>query len=585
MYGNFKIIENKIILTSKGRLCETPEELINSELFREILSRFTAHLEKKKSILLKMKKNGHFSDEDISVLIKVLLQLTKNEISVVPGIVPDSDEYLNNPQMLNDFVEQLYNFWRDYERYVICDSEGDSLHKRPYRTFNETIDRLTNVVRKTYREVQENISGTHPRIYRQVEAGAKFGAISVPKNIPYPSGSYEKLRDMPIIRHILMNPPLILDPPMNKRTGKFVKINTNPLDVVELDPSDWLCYPVKAGDLIIHVYFHYKFAELGFSLCNLFEIADEEDMKKKPDGLYLYGVPGGAIDSLSELPTVFYEDEENGIFVGACPNDAKFGYFGYLKKMILTLHNSKKMKTGKMPFHGALVRLYLDNEKEATILFIGDSGAGKSETLEALRALETSKIRDIKIIADDMGSLEIAGNGEIIGYGTETGAFLRIDDLKDGYAFGQIDRSIIMNASMVNARIIMPVTSFENVIMGHKIDFVLYANNYEEIDEDHPVIEKFDSAEKARSVFREGTVMSKGTTTSTGIVHSYYANVFGPPQYKELHDTIAERYFDAMFKKGIFVGQMRTRLGIPGWEMNGPGESAKALIELVCGDK
>ena len=75
--------------------------------------------------------------------------------------------------------------------------------------------------------------------------------------------------------------------------------------------------------------------------------------------------------------------------------------------------------------------------------------------------------------------------------------------------------------------------------------------------------------------------MSKGTTTSKGIVHSYFANIFGPPQYKELHDTIALRFFKQFFEKNLSVGQIRTRLGIPGWEMKGPEEAARALLQAI----
>ncbi len=50
--------------------------------------------------------------------------------------------------------------------------------------------------------------------------------------------------------------------------------------------------------------------------------------------------------------------------------------------------------------------------------------------------------------------------------------------------------------------------------------------------DEHPVIERFKSAEWALDIFREGAVMSKGTTTSSGLVHSYFANIFGPPEYK-----------------------------------------------------
>jgi len=76
--------------------------------------------------------------------------------------------------------------------------------------------------------------------------------------------------------------------------------------------------------------------------------------------------------------------------------------------------------------------------------------------------------------------------------------------------------------------------------------------------------------------------MSKGTTTSTGIVHSYFANIFGPPQYRELHDVLAVKFFNAFFSGNVFTGQMRTRLGISGFEMNGPEEAATALLKLIA---
>jgi hypothetical protein len=138
-----------------------------------------------------------------------------------------------------------------------------------------------------------------------------------------------------------------------------------------------------------------------------------------------------------------------------------------------------------------------------------------------------------------------------------------------------------MNPSQVNARIVMPVTTFETITTGHKIDYILYANNYEEPDDKHPVIERFPSAEAAIEVFRKGAVMSKGTTTSSGLVNSYFANIFGPPEYIELHDSIAGRFFKSFFNKKIFVGQMRTRLGIPGFEANGPKAAAEELLKII----
>lgn len=579
--STLRIIGNKVVLNIRERMCETAEELLESVKFRLVLDRCLENLESKNSPLLCIFNNCEINEESVNDLVKTLTYLVKYESNLVPHIFDKSKCFLSDLDKLAGFVEYLYDYWRHFDRFIINDSEGDRLDKRPYRTFNETIEQLTHLIRTVYRHIQENITGSHPNVYRQVPAGAEMAVISLPKNIAYNGEKYKKLNSIPVIRQMLIYPPLVIQQPMNKRTGHFKKITQNPIDLIELTPGDWLCYPAKVGKLLIMTYFHIEFFELGFSMCNLFQLADDKDLKRKPDALFIYGAPGTVLDGLSTYSTVFYDDEENGIFVGAIPNRPEFGYFGYLKKMILTLHNSIIMKSGNMPFHGAMVKILLQGNKEATILMMGDTGAGKSETLEAFRVLAEKHIRQLTIIADDMGSIELDPNGGAIGFGTEIGAFLRLDDLQPGYAFGHLDRSIIMNPSQVNARIVFPVTKFETVVQGHKIDYILYANNYEEIDNEHPVIERFNTAEWALDIFSEGAVMSKGTTTSSGLVHSYFANIFGPPEYKDVHDKIAAKYFASFFKNNVFVGQMRTRLGIPGYESTGPRDAATELLRII----
>jgi hypothetical protein len=263
------------------------------------------------------------------------------------------------------------------------------------------------------------------------------------------------------------------------------------------------------------------------------------------------------------------------------PGEDHYGYFGYLKKMILTLHNIRMMKKGLMPFHGAMSRIVLRNRKAANLLIIGDTATGKSESLEALRTLGKEVISRLTVIADDMGSLEVTEDTEVVGYGTETGAFIRLDDLEHGYAFNQVDRAIIMSPQRANARVVLPVTSIEEILTGHRVDMILYANNYEQVDDNHPVIQKFDTMEEAMITFRTGAAMSKGTTTSTGLTTSYFANIFGPDQYREIHETIANKVFKAAFANRILVGQIRTRLGVKGFEKEGPREAAQKLLALI----
>lgn len=583
-YGSAKFVDKKLILRLKDRICETPEELLSSSLFLDVVKRYMKDLIRKESKLLVVfgKEIKQIEDCDLHKLIDVFQVLEKMPLENLPKLIDHVESFIEDPNLLQEFVEGLYNYWRTFERYVICDSSQYSLDKRPYRTFDATIETLMHLVRQTYRDMEENITGRHPNIFRQVAAGGELGVITRKKDLlATRMPKYTQLDDIPVIRQMLLYPPLLLDPPMNKRAGKFEEIDKNPMDLVDLNTKEWICYPAKVGQLLIMVYVHERFFELGFSLCNLFELAEDDYLDRKPDAIYLYGVPSGSLDGLANMPTVFYDDKENDILIGAVPNDDVYGYFGYLKKMILTLHNIKVMEQGKMPFHGALVRIVAKDDRAKTVLIIGESGTGKSESLEALRTIGEEQIKEMLIIADDMGSIDMDEDGDIVGYGTETGAFVRLDDLQPGYAFGQIDRSIIMSPSKVNARIILPVTTYEEVIRGYKVDLVLYANNYEPVDEDHPIISRISSAERALEIFRDGTAMSKGTTTSTGLIHSYFANIFGPVQKKELHERISRGFFETLYKNDIFVGQFRTRLGVSGQEQSGPEEAAKALLEIL----
>jgi len=579
--GSYQLNESKIIIRIRDRVSDTPEELLSSEIFRVVFKQYLDKLSKKRSRLLGIFEKTTVSEQDIDLLIETMKYLTKLSGDLVPNVIPGSEQFFRDPNLFNDFIEQFYNHWRQLHRLVVCDSLDNRLDKRPYRTFNDTVEKLVHVVRSAYRDIQENITGNHPNTYRQVSAGAEIGAITLPVELDYPTDLYKKLNEISIIRQVLIYPPMIFDSPMNKRKGMFQRVYTNPLENVNVDPKNWLCYPAKVGPLVIMVYFHVNFFELGFSLSNLFELADDEDLKRKPDAIYLYGTPESALPEYKASETIFYDDEENDILVGTIPLRDEFGYFGYLKKMILTLHNIIMMKRGRMPFHGAFVNLTLLDKGTYSVLIMGESGAGKSETLEALRVIGRDELQDSLIIADDMGSLTVDENGLVLGFGTEIGAFVRLDDLQPGYAFGQIDRAIIMNASQVNARVVLPVTKFGELIKGYPVDFVLYANNFEEVIGDKPIIQAFNDPESAREVFRSGAAMSKGTTATTGLVHTYFANIFGPPQYEATHERISKQFFEAFFKQGSFVGQMRTQLGVPGMEFDGPRQAAIALLEVI----
>ena len=395
---------------------------------------------------------------------------------------------------------------------------------------------------------------------------------------PMPNG-YEALENIPFIDSILLETPFITYPKRNTRTGMFSEVYENPLKYANINEDHWFCYPAKVGELLAYIYFHRDYMAHGITLCNLFEMARKEECRgRKPDMIYVFGANDE--DGDERLKTVFYDDKENDIMLGYVNHSEEIDYFGYMKKMTLTLHNLIMIKRGNLPIHGAMVNITLKDGKTANVAIMGDSGAGKSESLEAFRTLGEEHISNMTIIFDDMGTFKLK-DGKIFGYGTETGAFVRLDDLDQGYAFKEMDRSIFMNPDKTNARLVMPVAPYNEIIKGYEIDLFYYANNYDEVEEGGNSISYFENAKDAIKVFRSGARMAKGTTSEKGLVESYFANPFGPAQKQEETDKLLDKYFNAMFDGTVKVGQLRTCLGVKGQEKVGPRNAALELFEEI----
>jgi len=577
-------VGNQILIHTSGDVCTSGRDIIESTVFREIVSLYCQKLRDEDSSLLDVFPEKWKLEEDADTIVYLIRCLSVEPLSEVVKKL-DEGKGLVNPESrknLHKFVSTLYDYWRWHDRFLVLHDEPriSVITHRPYRAFVDTIEVLNGTVRGVYRDICENILGRPRRVYRELPAGCNVGLVAIPVPAPLPDEYEKALGGIPFIRRAWIAPPVLFDPPMNKRTGSFLLSNKNPVPGTIFARKRWLCYPAQVGPVTVFTYFHPMFAGLGCSLVNLFDVASDEQIAKGPDAILVFGAPPAAMRSYGDLPLVIYDDEDDDIMVGAIPAEERFAYFGYLKKTMLTLHNIVMMKKKKLPFHGAMVSLSLKGGKRADLLVIGDSGAGKSETLEALRIMEDSSIRDMTIIADDMGSLEIR-DGKVTGYGTEIGAFVRLDDLDKGYAFALLDRSILMSPQRTNARVVVPVTTMDVVLQGHSVDYLLYANNYETVDDAHPVLDRFSTAKEALDVFAEGAAMAKGTTTASGLQKNYFANIFGPPLYKKLHDELAAEIFKTAVESGVFVGQLRTQLGVPEVGARGPDVAAGVLLDLL----
>lgn len=581
MKKEFSMSNDKVIINFTTKYCKTAEALLESEGFRRVLDVYLKKAQKKqKASFRNLKKSLNTEDiasirTDLTRVFKYLTVMSAEEV------IYNNNRYqelLTNKDEFIGIVEELYSFWRRMERYTLIHG-GTVEGGLAAMSFTEANDNFSALVLKLYRKIEKSVLGVQPKVFRQIPAGGN-ASIMINKLVwPIPNG-YEILEDIPFIDSILLETPFITYPKRNTRDGIFNEVDYNPLKYSNINKDHWFCYPAKIGESLAYIYFHRDYMEHGITLCNLFEMARKDECRgRKPDIIFVHG----ASDDGDELKTVFYDDEKNDIMLGYINHSEKVDYFGYIKKMSLTLHNIRMIKKGYLPIHGAMVNIVLKNGETANVVIMGDSGAGKSESLEAFRALSEDYISDMTTLFDDMGTFKLIDN-EIIGYGTEIGAFVRLDDLDQGYAFKEIDRSIFMNPDKINARLVMPITPYKEIVKGYKVDYLFYANNYTGVEEGGSALEYFKNAEDAKKVFMAGARMAKGTTTEKGLVESFFANPFGPVQKKKETTELIDKYFAAMFDNGnVKVGQIKTCLGVSGQEKEGPKRAAVELFEEIKG--
>jgi len=564
---------NNVIMNFSLKYCNSGSELLKSDGFKKVLVKYIEKIKKSDSLLLDNIVEIVGKDQNLEEFLietfKLLLVFEKEELVNASSY---SSELLCSGTLLFDFIEGFYNYWRSLERYAVIQSYDKSSGIESEK-FIESNNNFSNLILKTYRKIEENIIGNKHNVYRQLTAGVNAGMVLMKNRLSLPSG-YSSLNKINVIKRVVFTPPFIIYPKKNTRSGIFKEVYSNPIEDLNIRNQHYFCFPAKVGDSLAYIYFHRDFMNHGISLCNLFELATMSDIKDaKPDLIVVFGAKNKELSK----ETVFYHDKDNDIVTGYVSGCDDVDYFGYMKKMILTVHNVRMINKGFLPIHGAMVNVTLKNRKKVNIAIIGDSGAGKSESLEAFRRLSEKYLKDMKVVFDDMGSFKIIDD-KIYGYGTEIGAFVRLDDLEMGYSFQEMDRAIFMNPHRINARLILPISNYETIVKGYPVDIVLYANNYEDIPE---VLKQFNDKDNAIEVFKKGRRKAKGTTSELGLVESYFANPFGPMQRKEQTNIIIDKVFTKLFEQKVFVGEICTKLAINGYEHTGPEAAAKKLLELV----
>lgn len=539
-------------------------DLLNSNSFRQVFRQYIGKLKKEESYLINELKD--IKADDVLTLFKLLLVYDLNQAIKQVDKIKE-----NHIQPLYKLVESFYDYWREIARFGLLKGSKNYDPSIKINDLMNTSHEFNQLILSIYRTISQKLYGKNFHVFRQLPAGINANMLYIRHKFTNHT-NYSKIQNIPFVTKMVISPPFIINSQSNTRTGLFEPIEYNPLEKININKAHFIAFPILVGPLLAFVYIHRDYIHQGIALSNLFEFANYQDyLNRNPDLIYIYGIDDHNYDCK------YYHDTDENLYIGFVSRQSKNDYFGYLKKMLLTLHNVYMINKGRLPIHGAMVKLTLTNNITKNIAIIGDSGAGKSESLEALRIIGGKKIKNMEVIFDDMGVFKLHKNN-ISANGTETGAFIRLDDLDDGYAIQIMDRALFLNPKQKNARVVVPISTYPFITQDHNIDYLFYANNYEEPQE---VLQVFNYIDDAIPIFKAGMRKAKGTTSEVGIVSSYFANPFGPVQMQKETDLLIDKYFEILYKNKIIVGQIYTKLAIDGFESKGPQEAAEALLKFI----
>lgn len=524
------------------------------------------------------------NSDDLKTLVRIYLesvnhaerddafenQTAEDYIAVIKKVLMDditAFDHFSRDEIL-DSVENFYTYYRSFLRVSVMDYNTNKIVGAKFR---EVDNFFNDHVRALYRVTEEKLQGHPNKVYRQLDSGTNAAMLLTNHHWKMPK-EYQALKDVPFIDRVMMRPPLMMHTKSNKREGVFSAVDYNPVDKFADQNGQWLCYPAKIGESLTFIYFDVDYLVNGLALSNLFQLATAKEIRdQKPDEVVLFGLTPTKGDV-----SHYHHDEANDIWVAEVPYNDKTTYFGYMKKICLTVHNLHQIYRGRLPIHGSMVKITFSNGKQRNVVFFGDSGAGKSESIEALQEIADDKIVEMETIFDDMGSFAIGDDGKLYAQGTETGAFVRLDDLSSAVAFNNMDRGVYLNPERKNARVIIPADTYERVITKHPVDMWLYANNYSS----EVGIHQFETEDEAKDVFVAGKRKALGTTDEVGMSTTFFANPFGPVQEQERTKPIIDKVFNKFFKDGVYVGEIYTHLGNDK-SKEALHESAQELLNLL----
>jgi hypothetical protein len=494
--------------------CTTPEQLVKSLAFSHFLKIY------KNEFIQCLSAKEKLTAENKKKIQKINKITARDFLDILEHPAYEKGKTFEDAKSLVKFIDGAFHHYRGtgYSRFVrlqnnivangqetleTADTVKDRVSKKADMLSNLLLDSRRRILDKVH--LDGGVRRTHG-----MEASSNITAGEISGHYVNLPADYLTLAHVPVTIAADIQTGIDYSTPSNKRAYPFYELEHNPLNTNKLVSEEWVCIPLKVGDLVIMAYIHKSRGsiEMEPGLMNLFPFAEVADFTedKHPDGLFFFGDPRAEFKDLG-----YHWDEKNQILVGLVPNMDELKYFGYAKKPVLTLHNVLAIRNGQIPLHCGCTRYVVGFDEET----------------------DEPYVEEMLVKADDMGKIRLQkdtkGNMYPEFFGTETGAFACLDGFSEQAKLAMKGREVGYNqGSGSNSRQIVPITDADEVMTGSQLDVLLYMNNFSMIETGAPVIDAEMSVEDAIKNFRRGERVAAGSTdTHRGEKEiSYWANPF-----------------------------------------------------------
>ncbi|MGC4115497.1 MAG: aminotransferase class I/II-fold pyridoxal phosphate-dependent enzyme [Myxococcales bacterium] len=373
-----------------------------------------------------------------------------------------------------------------------------------------------------------NASGTLPDWLRQVVEGAPFAGATAPLD-PKPSyvtGAAKRVSDhrygftrrersagaqgdpRPELAHF------------QQRLADFARL---------ADLSSYVCKAEQVGPYRMLVVIHKACFHLIADELRLFpqieEVQQRDRLEYLPwDGVMLFGIPESVMGEGAKTGYVLDQRGDGALLpVAWIAREDATDYVGFFKKTLLTLHNERVKAMGGLPIHGSMITITFKNGLRKTLVFTADSGTGKSETITAMmeQAINAegpaADLARVDVLSGDMLSLWRGGDGQVYGFGTETGDFLRLTDITERWKarFGDLlERGSYSNLDHPkNPRVTIPgICDARKLLAPTRVNGFFYIDNYTPVAAGAAVELGEDAHQVLRSTLVRGLRKNKGTS-------------------------------------------------------------------------